>query len=831
MPRRKGCAMVDKMRLEVILSAVDKVSGTLKQITTGSKATADAIGQAHKALSALEGQQRAVDRFKRQAEQLRATREQLRAARQGHAELAGEIHESAQAQKNHAAQLKAAESAVKKLTASYDKQAESLRRAKAEMEKRGVSDPAKAQARLAVEVDRATQAIERQKGAFEQQRQVEQRLHALREKHSSDMARLGMRGATAAGAMYAGRRMAQAGLQPVGAFMQHENAMLGILRQVEGARGADGQPTEVYRKAEAQIRELSGRLPQTTTQIADMMTAAARMEVPTDKLSMFVELASEMGTAFDTAPDEVAENMGKIAKNLKMPITEIRGMADTINYLDDNAISKGADIIGALNRVSGITGTVGITGQNMAALVSTLLTSGETEETTGTGIKALFTNLAAATKGSKRFRAGVAEIGMTPEQLEKGMAKDAVGMLLQVADAINRIPEQSRLGVMAELAGKEHVGRLAKLVTNTEELRRQIALANGEDAKGSMAREAAVRNQALEARLQMAKNRVFNAMAEAGKHLKGAIVELLDVVNPLLERFTSWAQENPAIVGGVLKAVVVLGVLTTVLGGLGVALVAVLGPLAIARFVMARWALSLAAAKVGAAGAAGGFAMLRGAVGGLWRMLTRFPLVSIALGIATALHSIVQAWDSDKPIGLILLEGFVAGVDAMFLGIPSAIAKLLTGLFDLLTGAGWEIGKALVGGVIAAIEGMLNSLTAGLYGTAKGAIGKAWDYVTGGGDAPGADKVRAVAAAGAIAVSPMAHAQHAGQVNLQRPEQPVAMAPRATAAPGGNTTNQITINPAPGMDEKAVGRAVAAELDRRERQKAARVRSQLSDID
>ncbi|QIL83597.1 phage tail tape measure protein [Diaphorobacter sp. HDW4A] len=43
-------------------------------------------------------------------------------------------------------------------------------------------------------------------------------------------------------------------------------------------------------------------------------------------------------------------------------------MADTINYLDDNAISKGSDIIGFLNRVGGVAGTVGITGENMAAL-------------------------------------------------------------------------------------------------------------------------------------------------------------------------------------------------------------------------------------------------------------------------------------------------------------------------------------------------------------------------------------------------------------------------------------------------------------------------------
>jgi hypothetical protein len=45
----------------------------------------------------------------------------------------------------------------------------------------------------------------------------------------------------------------------------------------------------------------------------------------------------------------------------------------------------------------------------------------------------------------------------------------------------------------------------------------------------------------------------------------------------------------------------------------------------------------------------------------------------------------------------------------------------------------------------------------------------------------------------------------------------------------GQTINYITINAAPGMDEQALARAVAAELDRRDRAKAARSRSRLSD--
>lgn len=99
---------------------------------------------------------------------------------------------------------------------------------------------------------------------------------------------------------------------------------------------------------------------------------------------------------------------------------------------------------------------------------------------------------------------------------------------------------------MADLVGKEHVGRLSKLVNNTEELHRQLALVNGEDAKGSMAREAAARKMTASAQLIMQQNRMFNAMAIAGETLKDPMLEFFNAVNPMLKTFTAWMQENPS---------------------------------------------------------------------------------------------------------------------------------------------------------------------------------------------------------------------------------------------------------------------------------------------
>lgn len=59
--------------------------------------------------------------------------------------------------------------------------------------------------------------------------------------------------------------------------------------------------------------------------------------------------------------------------------------------------------------------------------------------------------------------------------------------------------------------------------------------------------------------------------------------------------------------------------------------------------------------------------------------------------------------------------------------------------------------------------------------------------------------------------------------------RPPVAARGAAASYDSHDTIQITIAPAPGMDPQAIARAIAAELDRRDRQKAARIRSSLHD--
>ncbi len=641
------------MRLRVILDLADKALAPLKRISQGSKETAATLKAAREQLKQLNAQQSALGNFDKHTQAMRESSNQLKVLKQ-------QLQTMTSTGQASASQIKAHQAAIEKQTAKYKEQQATVFKLRTALTDMGITNASQAQAVLGASIATTTAKIKAQSDALKRQADEQRKLAKIQQQSAKAAAIGGGMAAAGAAGVYAGKRTVQTAAKPVQSYMAHEDAMLGIARQVPGARDSSGQLTSVYTDIEAQVRDLSTRVPLATTQIAEMFTAAARMEVPTDKLSEFVLMTSEMATAFDAVPAEIADSMGKIANNLKIPVTDMRGMADAINYLDDNAISKGADIIGFLNRVGGVAGVVSIKGQEMAALGSTLLTSGETEETAGTAVKAIFTNFAAATKGTKKFQSALSEIGLTAKGVQAGMATDSVGTLLKIAEAIKKLPKKDQLGVMAELAGKEHVGRLAKLVTNTEELRRQIGLANSEEAKGSMAREAAARNATMSAQGQMTENRVFNLKAVIGESLKNEIKDLLAVVNPLLERFTAWVKANPALVGGVLKAVIVFGALLA-------AVSAVLIPvgLLIVKSMALRWML----ARLGVAATAGSaFRGLASAAGRLLGVFARLGPV-LASASAVAFRGIVAG--AGKALGLVArLGGLLAsGVGAAFRGI------------------------------------------------------------------------------------------------------------------------------------------------------------------
>ena len=492
----------------------------------------------------------------------------------------------------------------------------------------GVTAPIR---RVSQAIDQASKAIEKTKEradkAFERSDRIKQ---------------------TADNMMRFSRVMTDEITKVVEAASDFEQAMLGVAKQVDGARDASGALTPVYRDMAKQLQLLGREVPMATNKLAEMAAAGARMGIAKSDLIEFTKTTAMMAEAFEvTDVGGLAEDMGKISVLFKLTQPEVQKLADSINYLDDNAISKGSGIIDFLKRVGGLAGTVKISEKNMAALGSTLLTLGEEAFPAGRAVNAIMSTMASATKGAKPFRSAMRELGLSLTDVQKGMQVDAQGTLLKVLEAVNKLPADKRIGVLTQLVGIEHSDTLAKLAVGIEEYRKQIALANSQKAEGSMSREFQARLATTAAQWEILKNRALELAVNVGEVLLPEINKLIDKLKPLTSGLADWVKEHPELTKAIMLTAVAVAAITTALAGLLVVISAMVGAYGV--FMLAKafgvFAFVLRASMIPAIWSM--LAAIPAFVAGLWAiaapaLVAAAPFIALAAAIVAVGAALLQ---------------------------------------------------------------------------------------------------------------------------------------------------------------------------------------------
>ena len=499
-----------------------------------------------------------------------------------------------------------------------------------------------------------------------------------------------LRGAAATFGVIAGSTLA-----PIRAAVQFENAMLGVAKQVKGARDEAGNLTPVYFQMARSIQRLGREIPIPTNQLAEMAAAGARMGVAREELEGFVRTSAMMADAFEMPAGQLADDMGKIAGLFAIPIPKIGDLADAINYLDDNAISKGGEIIDVLRRIGGMAQTLKMPAREAAALGSTFLSLGSSAEVAGTASNAVMRILGAATAQSKRVRAGLSSIGFDPAEIQRSMAKDATGTIERLLAKLNSLNDEQRMVASTRIFGAEYGDDIAKLATGAAEYKRQLALVRGEEAKNSMSREFNARLKTTAAQWQITKNRASELGVAIGGALLPAINSVMKSVAPMVESFAEFAQRNPGVVKGVVGTALAVSGLRVAALGAAYAWTLAKGPVLSVMGFIARWRATGAIAAMGRFG-------------------------PIAMRIATVVRTVGAA---------------IAAIG----GGPIAIVVGALTVAALVVRKYWEPIKAWIGGMFDGIRtaigpalGELRTAMAPLkpaWQAVSAAIGQAWDWV------------------------------------------------------------------------------------------------------
>ncbi|WP_435954057.1 phage tail tape measure protein [Dryocola sp. BD626] len=692
-----------KLNIQVAFSALNNMSQPVNAARQSAAALASQIKQTHSSIKGLERQATSFDRL---TNANKKTTDQLAQAKTQAREMAAAFGPLKQRSAEQVTALNQQRAAIRNLTAQQKTEQAQLNQLRASFYSEGIAIGSTS--RATEQISQRTAQYNRQ--LTEQQRRLEsvtqaQARYARAKETGEKLQNAGMKTAATGAAV----------LAPVAAAIKSysslEDAMKGVSKQVNGLRDDDGNRTAQFAEMQNAIKDAAENLPMPNGAVdyAALVEGGARMGVansddPWQKqkkdLLDFANTAAMASKAFELPADQLSESLGKIAGLYKIPIQDIGKLGDVINYLDDNAKSKGSDIIDVLQRVGGAADQLGY--QNAAALGSTFLSLGEQSETAGTAVKAMVRELGNAMVQPDRFMVGLDALGLSAEKVQKNMAKDAMGTIMAVMEATKKLEPDKQMNVLTQLFGDEYAMAVSKVANNLPELRRQLELTHGTASKGSMKRESDIDKDSLSSQWQITKSEFGNNFSALGETMRGPMMAIMKSVGGVLQSIRGWIEANPALVAAIMKTVAALGAILAVVGSLMLALGALLGPMALVRLSFTTLAGEGGIAKLltGVTRLGGAFQWLAGSP--MQALLTAGravfgPLITLLAGIsapvwglialfAAVAIAIIQFWQPIKAFFSGFFTGLMQGLQPIF-SIVSAVFSPLVPMFDAIGSA------------------------------------------------------------------------------------------------------------------------------------------------
>lgn len=734
--------MADRnLNIRVAFSALNNMSRPVNAARQSAAALASQINQTKTSIKGLERQATSFDRLtaanKKTTEQLAQAKEQAR-------QMAAAYGPLRQRSAEQVAALNQQRAAIRQLTQQQKGEQTQLNQLRASFYSEGIA--ISSASRATEQINQRTAQYNRQ--LAEQQRRLDavnqaQARYSRAKETGEKMTSGGMKTAAVGAATLAPVAAA------VKSYSSLEDAMKGVAKQVNGLRDDSGNRTPQYEEMQRAIMDASEKLPMANGAVdyAALVEGGARMGVansddPWQKqkadLLSFASMAAKASVAFELPADQLSESLGKIAGLYKIPTQNIEQLGDAINYLDDNAKSKGSDIIDVLQRVGGLASQLDY--KQAAALGSTFLTLGTPAEVAASATNAMVRELSIATVQGKNFMQGLDALGLSAEKVQKSMSVDAMGTIISVLEASKKLAPDQQLANLTQIFGKEFGDDAQKLANNLPELRRQIELTQGAAAKGSMNRESDINKASLSAQWQLTKTGAVNAFSSAGETLRDPLMDIMLTVSKVVGSVRRWVEANPALVGSIMKVTAAIGALLVVMGGLMLSIGAVLGPMALVRL-----SFTSLAGEGGIARLTGGVMRLGGAFQWLagspmqallsaGRMVFG-PLITLLAGIsapvwglialfAAVAVAVIKFWQPIKAFFSGFFTGLMAGLQPImqsFNAVFAPLAPIFNSIGNAISGV-WEWFTKLLEPIQFSSEALASCTSAGeTFGKVVGA--------------------------------------------------------------------------------------------------------------
>lgn len=631
--------MSKDLRLQVILSAVDKFTKPFKSAQASNKKLAETLRQSKQQLKELNNQAKQIDGFKKTKQSLDAANNAYQQATAKVSRLARELSTVQNPTRAQSRELDRAKAAAAKLKAETGTLSASLQRQREALKGSGISTRQLSQAQIKLNSDIASTSrrLQQQEQQLKRVANQEKRMSAAKNSYQNAMGVRNKMAGSGAGMLASGVGLGYAAKKVLVPGYDFEIGMSKVQALTRLDKNSDD-----YKMLREQARDLGATTAFTANEVAQGQAFYAMAGFKPEQIKNAMSGTLSMSLAGDIDLATTADIGSNILTGFKLNSNEMNRVSDALVATFTRSNTNLTMLGDTMKYVAPVASGLGVDLETAAVAAGKLGDAGIQGSMAGTGLRSILGRLAEPPK-------------MAGEALDKLKIKtrDAKGNLRQFTDILAELDKKTkkmgtaeRAGLFKHIAGEEAFSALSVLVDQAGSGQLQAMIAEIKAAKGEAEKVAKTMTDNLDGDLK----NLTSAYEDVGIQIfGGADSPLRDItkrVTDLISKFGQWAKKNPELVKQITMITLGLGAVLAVGGGITLMIAALIGPLAMAKLslsvlgIKGSGFLSLLIKPIKLIGTA--FMMLG-------RALLANPIILIITAIAGAAYLIYKYWDDIVP--------------------------------------------------------------------------------------------------------------------------------------------------------------------------------------
>ncbi|HHG9181580.1 TPA: phage tail tape measure protein [Proteus mirabilis] len=631
--------MSNNLKLQVVLSAVDKLTAPFRSAQESNKRLASAVRQSRDSLKKLNQQASQIDGFRKIKQQLTSTQQAYQSATQRVATLAKEIANTENPTKKQLEAFKKAQREAGQLKTKYEQLQQSAQRQRSALQANGISTNqlGQAQRRLNGDIERTTQQLRRQENQLRRSAEQERRMAAAKSQYQKTLdVRNKMAGtgatmtATGAGMLYSAKQTLMPGYEfNVG------------MSKVQALTRLDKNSDE-FKMLREQARELGATTAFTANQVAQGQAFYAMAGFKPEQIKNAMPGTLAMSLAGDIDLGTTADIGSNILTGFGLSSDEMSRVSDTLVGVFTRANVNLAMLGDTMKFVAPPASSLGVDLETTAAAAGKLGDAGIQASTAGTSLKSIFGRLAAPTSEVSK---ALKEINLKTTD-SKGNFREFTEILVELDKKTKGMGNAQRAGLFKKLAGEEAFSSLMVLADQASTGSLQKLIAELKASKGEAQKVAGTMTDNLSGDMKNLQSAWEDLGIQIFDGIDSPLRQISQSITRVISKVGVWMKENPELAKTLtMIGLAIAGIITT-LGILSLSIAAMLGPLAAAKL-----SLSILGIKGGSALTLllKPIKLLGSAFLGLGKAMLANPILLAIAAIAGAFYLVYKNWDTIGP--------------------------------------------------------------------------------------------------------------------------------------------------------------------------------------